>query len=99
MAMDYSVHAFGAPVQGEALPAPLLPPTGGEKGIAADADSAAVTGPCVIAVVSSARARFEARAAADAQDVANSPVVLEANQTRYFALGAGSWKLRHTAYA
>lgn len=100
MPADFTVHAIGAPVNGNSTMGPLLPAIGGQAALANDADSNnfTLTSTGVLAIVATAKVRMSIGAAADALTPATSPIVLLADQRAYFTLERGTYKLRVTAY-
>lgn len=97
MALDYSLHTVLAATAGRSPSLPSLPPIGGQKSLALNTNSDAITGPVEICLTPEEKVRLDVKAAsADLSPVA-SPLVIPAGVTSWFHLPAGSWYLKAVA--
>lgn len=100
MTVDYSVHSLDlAVVQGQLAPAPSLLATG-EKSLAADTNSATITGPCVIMLTSVGKKRLDVRRLSDVGllNPGASPLVLPSEVQTPYTLPKGQWVIKTTAW-
>lgn len=103
MPTDIAIHAMGNHTQGHPPPAPIVPPLAGQRGLAenVDSDTFAVSQAVVLAVTPSLKIRLDVQrvgGGAPALDPANSFIVVQADQTAFFTIEKGAWKIKTLAY-
>ncbi|MFC3442538.1 hypothetical protein ACFOKF_15290 [Sphingobium rhizovicinum] len=101
MAIDYSIHAALASTLGGGRSrfAPILPHSGGKKGLALNTNSDPITGPCEICITPEEKVRLDIKVqvSAGTLDPAASPLVLPAGSPSWFHITTGTWIIKAAA--
>lgn len=100
MPTDIAIHAIGNAVQGQLPPAPIVPALGGQQALAENTDSAEFefTQAVVVAITPSVKVRIDIQRSGVALNPAGSFLVGNADQTGFYALERGKWKIKTLAY-